>query len=682
MTKNSSLSLGGLSGHLANMKLGRKLTAGFAAVICIFIAVVFLALFNLIKIGEEVENMSEATEELALAADIELQFLKMSRAARKFVQYGNDASEKAAHEFEKSTSKAIDEVKAGVKIEKIQKTVTEIETAFTSYAQDFQEVARRRHKFDALVNKELEPAADKMIEELDALIVEAQSEHDENMTNNVSKAREHAFVIQVTTGRLLFEDKSEYAKKIKDEFIAFENMLKQLEESSNSDRERNRVKELQVLHKKYERVYGEVLADQVELVRLMDGEMPKFSAAILKGAGEIKQVVSELEQAVTRRGERKIKLIEIELMVASVIGIVVGVVLSLFLSRSIGNPVKEMTISMTDIAEGNLDGNVPSLNRRDEIGAMSTALSKFKESMIENRELEEKQRQENATKLARAEEIAQLISDFQVDADDAINAVLHGTTRIRDAAQESGVDTTTAGGKSFGVALAAERTSENIGATAAASEELSASISEISTQASKSSDVAAVAVEQVNEATDKVRSLDRESQKIGEVVELISDIAEQTNLLALNATIEAARAGEAGKGFAVVASEVKNLANQTAKATEQISSIIGTIQSSTGNSVQAIDKIGTIMDQIREMSVAIAGAVEEQNTTTNEIAQSSSNVNSDAAIVLDNVSDLTRSAATSSSQSIKMLWEADILGETIESFNVSINNFLKSVNNA
>lgn len=172
------------------------------------------------------------------------------------------------------------------------------------------------------------------------------------------------------------------------------------------------------------------------------------------------------------------------------------------------------------------------------------------------------------------------------------------------------------------VAGASGEVSRSVSAVAAGAEQMQASIREIAKNANEAARVAKNAVNVANTTNETVNRLGGSSQEIGKVIKVITSIAQQTNLLALNATIEAARAGEAGKGFAVVANEVKELAKQTARATEEIGGKIDAIQTSTRDAVQAIGTISEIINQVNDISNSIASAVEEQTVTTNEIGRS------------------------------------------------------------
>jgi len=171
------------------------------------------------------------------------------------------------------------------------------------------------------------------------------------------------------------------------------------------------------------------------------------------------------------------------------------------------------------------------------------------------------------------------------------------------------------------VSAASEQVSKNVSVVATGSEEMLASIREISKSANESARVAKTAVAVADTTNKTIAKLGESSLEIGKVIKVITSIAQQTNLLALNATIEAARAGEAGKGFAVVANEVKELAKETAKATEEIGQKIDAIQGNTKAAVKAIGDIGDIINQINDLSNTIASAVEEQTATTNEIGR-------------------------------------------------------------
>jgi methyl-accepting chemotaxis protein len=194
------------------------------------------------------------------------------------------------------------------------------------------------------------------------------------------------------------------------------------------------------------------------------------------------------------------------------------------------------------------------------------------------------------------------------------------------------------------VAAASEQVSKNVATVATSAEEMSASAKEIAKNATDAAKVATQAVKVASDTNKTVAKLGESSIEIGKVIKVITSIAQQTNLLALNATIEAARAGEAGKGFAVVANEVKELAKQTATATEDISGKIEAIQNDTKAAVTAIDQIGKIINQINDIQNTIASAVEEQTATTNEIARNAAEAAKGSTEISKNIANVSEAA--------------------------------------
>ncbi len=314
--------------------------------------------------------------------------------------------------------------------------------------------------------------------------------------------------------------------------------------------------------------------------------------------------------------------------------------LAILIIRGVVGPLQNMTEVMGKLAEGDHTVDVPAQDQHDEIGEMARAVQVFKDDSIEKARLvieeqearKERQRQreeqrkheeeEQAERTARHERVDALTGGFGTSVEDVLTVVSEQSAEMQMTAQFMSETAQETLNESVTVASAAEQATASVQTVAAAAEELAASIGEISRQVTQSTEISGKAVEVADGTNKTIRELADGAQRIGEVVSLINDIAEQTNLLALNATIEAARAGEAGKGFAVVASEVKNLAAQTAQATEDISGQIHAIQGATNDAVKAIEGISSTIAEMNEISTNIASAVEEQGAATNEISRS------------------------------------------------------------
>ncbi len=225
------------------------------------------------------------------------------------------------------------------------------------------------------------------------------------------------------------------------------------------------------------------------------------------------------------------------------------------------------------------------------------------------------------------------------------------------------------------VSAASEEVSTNVQVVATGTEEMTASIKEISQSASQAAQIASSAVKIVGETNEKISALGESSTDIGQVVKVITEIAGQTNLLALNATIEAARAGEAGKGFAVVANEVKELANQTAKATEEISQKILVIQGDAQNAVAAMDEITNVINEVNDISGTIASAVEEQSATTNEMSRNVTEAARGVQEIAENITGVAQAASDTSQGAIATEQTANQLTRNADLITSLVNKF-------
>jgi methyl-accepting chemotaxis protein len=350
-----------------------------------------------------------------------------------------------------------------------------------------------------------------------------------------------------------------------------------------------------------------------------------------------------------------------------------------WLKALISTPVTAMTEAMKRLAEGDKSFEIPARGRSDEIGAMAEAVQVFKENAIRADRMAAEQEAARAAQLVRGTIIDGLTKNFDNQVSGMLEVVASALTELEATAQAMSANSEHTSHQANTVATATEEASVSVQTVASAAEQLSASIREIGRQVEQSNRVSRTAAEEATRTNHTVKGLAESSARIGDVVKLINDIASQTNLLALNATIEAARAGDAGKGFAVVAGEVKNLANQTAKATEEISAQISAVQSSTQEAVGAIGAIVLRIGEINEIASAIASAVEEQSAATGEIARNVQRAAAGTQEVSANIGGVTLSAGETGAAAGQVLSSARELARETTELKDMVSTFLHGV---
>ena len=347
------------------------------------------------------------------------------------------------------------------------------------------------------------------------------------------------------------------------------------------------------------------------------------AVALQRFSAESMQVMTEkidpaVEAIVTDR-EAKIKDLETAseevynrarwmLGIGAGVAVLVGLIFSLMITRSIVVPVRKSVEITGQLAEGNFSNDVPDAlrSRGDEMGELARA---FQAMIGSTRNLLTNMTQGVQTVASSATEL----SAVSAQTSQSVQTLSDKTSTVAAAAEESSSNTTS-------VAASMEQASTNLTSVASATEEMSATIGEIAANSEKARVTSAEAGVQAASVSALMQQLGAAAQDIGKVTETIAGISAQTNLLALNATIEAARAGAAGKGFAVVANEIKELARQTAAATEDIKAKISGVQTSAGSAIADIEKITGVINEVSHIVSSIATAIEEQSTVTRDVA--------------------------------------------------------------
>jgi methyl-accepting chemotaxis protein len=601
-----------------------------------------------------------------LTKRISIEMLEARRDEKNFLLRKQDSYVKHHAQLSGAIGRDFDELKTMVKAAgyaDLSEKIGVIHDGFESYGNDFAVLAMVQAKIGFDETMGLTGSLRRAVDIIEAGVNQI---NDSKLTSRLLTMRRHE------KDFMLWRD-DKYAAEFKKAVVAFSMALTEMDLPYDVQ------EKISLNLDRYSHDFADWVGGAQDVVRAEADIMKTFSGfepLVVEALKEIDRLaaVADVSEMALRDA------VKMRMASALALAALVMCALSLLLGRAISQPISAMTSALTKLAGGDFNVALPGLDRRDEIGEMAGAARIFKDNMIETERLRAEQlADQQARSLQRRDERLRLASGFQHAVGSIVDKLSSEATELEAAASTLTRTAETTLELSGVVAGASSEASGNIRSVATAIEEMTSSVGEIGRQVLESSNIAQSAVKHAKTTDARITALSQAAGRIGDVVKLITGIAEQTNLLALNATIEAARAGDAGRGFAVVAQEVKALAAQTAKATEEIDIQISGMQSATGESVEAIKQIGTVILRIAEVSAMIAAAVEQQSVATREIARNVQMASGGAAQVGSAIADVHQGAADTGSASGQVLSSAQSLSSQASQLKLEVDSFLASI---
>ncbi len=651
---------------------------GFAVVLTVSAASLGIAYLGFEHIASAVASYRNSVSEADLARNIDRELISYRALVKYYVVTGKEDDAKAALAAEASLRDAIDQSLKGNGKPARQEGLNHLAGEFKNFAATFAEILKIKRDSALVTQNQLMRDANMLRYKLDDIAsnaAEAELPAVELGAKQVSAQFQAAIAIANTF--VINSDQTVAASALaRLKFV--EHALQAI--STTEAQLLAGLKEATALLGEYRQALTRLVENAKtidDLVTAMSGS----AGAIMRGTSAMKADLVSDQQRLEADTHAIIGETQRLIIMLAAGGFVLGGLLALLLGRGISKPMTAMCKAMRELASGHFDVVLPGLGRADELGEMASAVEEFKVQAIAKaeRDAATQDARNKAAGTARRAELIRFADDFEAAVGAIVSNVSASAGHLEQAASTL---TRTAGAtqRLSGQATGrSEEASGNIQSVASATEELSVSVDEIGRQVRESNRIAEAAVAQAEQTDGRIGKLSRAAQEIGDVVKLITAIAEQTNLLALNATIEAARAGDAGRGFAVVAAEVKSLSEQTAKATDEISHHISSMQGATQESVAAIKEIGATIGQISNIASSIASAVEQQGGATQQIARNVQSVAQGTREATSNIVEVTRGATETGAASGEVLNSAKALSSESTRLKAELDRFMANI---
>ncbi|ETR78065.1 chemotaxis protein [Afipia sp. P52-10] len=663
---------------LTNLAIRTKIMLGFMLVLVLSAVGVTVAYLGYDKVSAGFSSYRTSVGDGVMARTIDREAMAYQLAARYYVVTGDESDATNALAAEGDLREAIEKASRDMRDGARRNATAELSHRFEKFSKVFAQILElKRDNFRYAAN-ELQRGGSMLRQRMEDLADSATLADMSSLNVGAKEAGTQFVAAAANVNMFVTRHDNLTANGAESRLKMIETTLTSLH--TDDQQIKRKISGIIELLTSYRKAFSAIVANAKTIDGLVT-EMTAAAEAIAKDAEAIKISAMADEKRIQGETESLVSTTQSFVLMLTIGVTILGALMALLIGRGISGPIVALCASMRELASGHFDAVLPGLGRKDEIGQMASAVEEFKTQAIAKaeRDAAEQEEKNRTTASARRAELIRFADDFENAVGAIVANVATSATQLEAAADILTRTADTTQNLSATVASASEEASSNVQSVASATEELSASIEEIGRQVRESSRIAEGAVIQAQETDQRIGKLSRAAQQIGDVVKLINAIAEQTNLLALNATIEAARAGEAGRGFAVVASEVKSLASQTAKATDEISSHILGMQQATQESVVAIKEIGETIAQVSQIATRIAASVEQQSSATQEIAQNVQSVAAGTQDVAGNIVQVNRGATETGTASGDVLSSAQTLSTESTRLRQELDRFMANV---
>ncbi len=611
---------------MKNMRMGTKIGLGFGLLIIIALALGGMAYWNMKKVAAGAEMLStEYVPEVAVANNVERNSLEAMYNIRgyqfsedqAYLKAGRESLEKVK-EYLKNAKDLSARSQHLVKLKEHVDTITADVSKYEDMLGKTVELTTSNQK----IRKDLDQSSSQYMENCYSFLNDQNKKMEKQagegatgevvldrlkkitLVNDIIDLGNHA--VTATFKSQALRD-PQIIQGAQGNFDAIGKKLDELKSITKDPSNLKQIEAIRVASTSYNSKMNQFLAYWITIEEVGQ-KRGKIADDVLKGTQLAANAGIENTGRIATEASQDLSTASTVILFGLIGAFLVGVLLAVFITRGIVVALKECVGFTGLLAQGDFSKEVPEVLRRrgDEVGDLARAFH----TMVNNtRELLKRMTQGVQTVASSATEL----SAVSAQTAQSVQTLSGKTATVAAAAEESSANTTS-------VAANMEQASTNLSSVASATEEMSATIGEIAANSEKARAISVDAGEQAASISSLMQQLGQAAHEIGKVTETITDISSQTNLLALNATIEAARAGAAGKGFAVVANEIKELAKQTAAATEDIKGKIGGVQNSAGSAISDIEKITGVIAEVGHIVSSIATAIEEQATVTRDVA--------------------------------------------------------------